>query len=93
MQAIVYNADCPDVDFLVIARALEEFRREVKGSAAEGAAKFFLFVDCPPKITQFYIAMYQHDVLRLYVSVENLVFVHQMHCIKKVTDNERSGFL
>lgn len=37
--------------------------------------------------------MHKYDVLRLYVSMQDLVFVHQANCVKKVPNYERSTIL
>lgn len=45
------NADCPDVDALVVHLSLDHFRREVQRCAAASLPESFCTVHRPPKIT------------------------------------------
>ncbi len=48
------NANCPQINLLIILFSIQEFRRKVQRRSTECTSKLAFFIDRPSKITKFH---------------------------------------
>jgi hypothetical protein len=74
-QFIDHNTQCPDIDFVVICFAHEQFGRHIERSATKSLPFLILRVDAPAKITQLR-QLKRHDyILWLDVAMNDILLV------------------
>lgn len=92
-QLVGQDSNGPKIDLLVVPFALQQLRGEIEGGAAEGGPEFLLLVDGPAKVAQLDIAMDEHNIFRLDISMQYFKLMHDENSLQQVTNNERGTFL
>lgn len=77
------DADCPQINLLVILLSIQKLRGKIQRSPTESTPELPLLIHSPPEITKLYVTlklkstyMHQHNVLRFDVPVKNLLIMN-----------------
>ena len=95
MELEAQDSYSPKVDFLIIWIASKQFRGEIQRSSTKRASQFILFVNCPSKITDFYVSlsyilkyMNQDDIFRFDIPMKDFVRMHIVDGAEQFLNNE-----